>query len=62
MVLFIRKLTEILDKCDDCKGKYELVPLSAEGAPGDERDERGQNRISDVLVRIHQDPSVQLEG
>ena len=61
MVLFIRKLKEILDKCEDCKGKYQLVPISAERAPGDEGDEGDQNRISDVLVRIHQDPSVQLE-
>ena len=61
MVLFIRKLREILDKCVDCKGKFELVPISAEGAPGDKGDERVQNRIADVLVRIHQDASVQLE-
>ena len=61
MVLFIRKLEKILATCDDCKGKYQLVPISAERAPGDEGDERDQNRISDVLVRIHQDPSVQLE-
>ena len=61
MVLFIRKLKKILDECDDCKGKYQLVPISAERAPGDDGDERDQNRISDVLVRIHQDPTMQLE-
>ena len=49
MVLFIRKLREILDSCKDCEGKYELVPISGESAA---RDERDQNRIADVLVRI----------
>lgn len=62
MVLFIRKLREILDSCKDCEGKYELVPVSGERAPKGERDGRDQNRIADVLVRIHQDPNLQLEG
>ena len=61
MVLFIRKLQEILDSCKDCEGKYELVPISGERAPRDERDGRDQNRIADVLVRMHQDPNLQLE-
>ena len=59
MVLFIRKLREILDSCKDCEGKYELVPISEEGARGYPRD---QNSIADVLVRMHQDPNLQLEG
>ena len=58
MVLFIRKLREILDGCKDCKGKYVLVPISGERAPSDDGD---QNRIADVLVRMHQDPNFQME-
>ena len=58
MVLFIRKLAEILDGCKDCKGKYELVPISGERVP---RDQGDQNGIADVLVRIHQDPIFQVE-
>ena len=61
MVLFIRKLRDILDSCKDCKGKYVLVPISGERAPRDERDGRDQNRIADVLVRMHQDPNFQME-
>ena len=61
MVLFIRKLREILKSCKECEGKYELVPISGERAPRDERDGRNQNRIADVLVRIHLDPNLQLE-
>ena len=62
MVLFIRKLREILDGCKDCKGKYVLVPISGERAPRDERDGRDQNRIADVLVRMHQDPNFQMDN
>ena len=61
MVLFIRKLREILDSCKDCEGKYELVPISGGRARIDERDGRDENMIADVLVRIHQDPNLQLE-
>ena len=61
MVLFIRILRDILDCCKDCEGKYELVPISGERAPRDERDGRDENGIADVLVRIHQDPKLQLE-
>ena len=60
-MLFIRKLRDILDSCKDCKGKYVLVPISGERAPRDERDGRDQNRIADVLVRMHQDPNFQME-
>ena len=62
MVLFIRKLQEILDSCKDCEGKYELVPISGGRAPRNERDGRDQNGIADVLVRIHQDPNLQMEN
>ena len=61
MVLFIRKLREILDSCKDCEGKYELVPISGKKAPMGERDGRDQNGIADVLVRIHTDQKLQLE-
>ena len=60
-MLFTRKLREILDKCEDCKGKYELVPISGEKAPMGERVGRDKNGIADVLVRIHTDQKLQLE-
>ena len=41
--MFISKLTDILKSCEECRGKYELVPIS-----GDETD-----KIADVLVGIH---------
>ena len=50
MVLFIRKLREILDGCEDCKGKYELVPISGNG-----------QEIADVLVQMHNDANLQLD-
>ena len=43
MVLFIRKLRDILDACPECKGKYELVPISG----------KETNEIADVLVGIY---------
>ena len=49
-MLFIRKLREILDSCKECKGKYELVPISGES-----------NQIADVLVQMHRDANVQLD-
>lgn len=49
MVLFIRKLREILDGSEECRGKYELVPISGE-----------ENQIADVLVRILRDEHLQL--
>ena len=61
MVLFIRKLRDILDSCKDCKGKYVLVPISGERAPREPRDDGDQNSIADVLVRILQDPNFQME-
>ncbi|KAL9983084.1 hypothetical protein ACROYT_G005213 [Oculina patagonica] len=50
VVLFIRKLREILDGCPDCKGKYELVPIS-----GNE-----SNKIADVLVGMHNAATMEL--
>ena len=40
MVLFIRKLKEILDECPECENKYELVPFSGE-----------HDQIADALVK-----------
>ena len=51
MVLFIRKLKEILDICAECKGKYELVPTSGEN-----------DQIADVLVQKLKDADVQVDG
>ena len=50
MVLFTRKLKEILDGCEDCRGKYVLVPFSGE-----------LGIIADVLVQMHKDPNLQLD-
>lgn len=52
MVLFIQKLKEILDACPKCKDKYELVPISGNQS----------NKIADVLVGIHDAPSIELDG
>lgn len=49
MVLFTRKLKEILDGCEDCRGKYVLVPFSGE-----------DGIIADVLVQMHKDSNLQL--
>jgi len=50
VVLFIRKLKEILDGCPKCRGKYELVPISGE-----------KEEIADVLVQMLQDASLELD-
>ena len=50
MVLFTRKLKEILDGCEECRGKYVLVPFSGEA-----------NIIADVLVQMHKDSNLQLD-
>jgi len=52
VVLFIQKLKEILDACPKCKDKYELVPISGNQS----------NKIADVLVGIHDAPSIELDG
>ena len=51
-MLFIRKLTEILDGCPDCRGKYKLVPIS-----GNET-----NKIADVLVGMHNDANLDVDA
>ncbi|KAJ7375219.1 hypothetical protein OS493_001963 [Desmophyllum pertusum] len=51
VVLFIRKLKEILDGCPDCKGKYELVPISGDAE---------NNKIADVLVGIHKAANMEV--
>ena len=50
MVLFTRKLKEILDGCKESRGKYVLVPFSGE-----------DNIIADVLVQMHKDSNLQLD-
>lgn len=51
VVLFIRKLREILDDSEECRGKYELVPISGNDT----------NKIADVLVGMHGAASIDLE-
>ena len=46
----MRKLREILDGCDECKGKYQLVPFSGE-----------RDKIADVLVGMCKDPHIELD-
>ena len=52
MVLFIRKLKEILDRCPECKGKYELVTISG--------DRQNGKNIADVLVDMDQAANIEL--
>ncbi|XP_078358274.1 stimulator of interferon genes protein 7-like isoform X2 [Oculina patagonica] len=52
VVLFTRKLKEILDHSPECKGKYELVTIS-----GDR--ENGKN-IADVLVEMNKAANIEL--
>lgn len=51
VVLFIRKLREILESCKECRGKCEIVPIS-----GDEK-----SKIGDVLVAIHNATEVESD-
>ena len=51
VVLFIRKLKEILDGCPGCKGKYELVPISGDSE---------NNKIADVLMGIHKAANMEV--
>lgn len=51
MVLFIRKLKEILDECPECRNKYELVPFSGE-----------HDQIADVLVQKIAEADVAIEA
>ena len=51
VVLFIRKLREILDNCEECRGKYELVLISGNDT----------NEIADVLVGMHNAANIELD-
>jgi len=51
VVLFMRKLKDILDHSPECKGKYELVPIS-----GTET-----NKIADVLVEMYNAAKIELD-
>ena len=46
----MRKLRDILDRSPECRGKYELVPLS-----GNET-----NKIADVLVGMYNAANVEM--
>jgi len=47
----MRKLRDILDRSPECKGKYELVPLS-----GTET-----NKIADVLVGMYNEANIEVD-
>ena len=47
----MQKLKEILDNSPECRGKYELVPLS-----GTET-----NKIADILVAMYNDPNLAMD-
>lgn len=49
-VLFMQKLRDILDHSPECRGKYELVPLS-----GTET-----NKIADILVGMHNAANLEM--
>ena len=51
VVLFMRKLSYILEHCCECKGKYELVFLS----------ETDTKKIADVVVGMYKDTKRCLE-
>ena len=46
----MRKLRDILDRSDECRGKYELVPLS-----GTET-----NQIADILVGMYNAANLEM--
>ncbi|PFX29186.1 stimulator of interferon genes protein-like isoform X2 [Stylophora pistillata] len=50
VVLFIRKLREILDKSEECRGSYELVPISG----------NDPNEIANVLVGMHNAANIEV--
>ena len=52
MVLFIRKLREILDNSEECKGTCELVPISGSRP----------HEISNVLIGMHNDANIEVHN
>ena len=52
VVLFIRKLTEILDNSQECRGTYELVPISG----------NDPHEISNVLIGMHNAANVEMRN
>lgn len=52
VVLFIRKLREILDKSEECRGNYELVPISG----------NDPNEIANVLVGMHNAANIDVQA
>ena len=47
----MRKLKDILDDSDECRGKCELVLLSGTDT----------NKIADVLVGMYKDPNLEMQ-
>ena len=52
VVLFIQKLTEILENSEECRGTYELVPISG----------NDPHEISDVLVGMHNAANIEMHN
>ena len=52
VVLFIQKLTEILENSEECRGTYELVPISG----------NGPHEISNVLVGMHNAANIEMHN
>ena len=52
MVLFIQKLREILDNSRECRGTYDLVPISG----------NDPNEISNVLIEMHNAANIEVHN
>ena len=52
VVLFIQKLTEILENSEECRGTYELVPISG----------NDPHEISNVLVGMHNAANIEMHN
>ena len=52
VVLFIRKLREILDNSKECRETYELVPISG----------NHPNEISNVLIGMHNAANIEMHN
>ena len=50
VMIFIRKLREILDKDKECRGKYELIAFAGEGS-----------NIAEILVGVIKNPGIQVD-
>ena len=52
VVLFIQKLTEILENSEECRGTYELVPISG----------NDPHEISNVLIGMHNAANIEMHN